>query len=159
MHAAVVIRTGMRLSFAHVLALGAIALSLACSRPGEKRCAKVCDHYLDLYLTDKYAEQLKTAEAPEARAELEEQMAAERAQRRTDEKYGFQQCINRCNRRSRGSVADCIESATTLDDAKGCDAEEEACTVAVSPGRDSTSGLLLVGFAVLLLRRRRRSSR
>lgn len=142
-----------------VFAFSCICLLAAagCSRPGEKRCTEVCEHYLDLYVASEWDEKLANAGSPEERAALERQKAEERASMRTDETRGFATCVGRCNRRSRGSVADCVMNATTLEQAKACDGDEDSGCRA-SPGRGSSplglTGLALLGVLVLAWRRR-----
>ena len=152
-----VIPTGMRLSRAHLLILASVVLLCACSRPGEKRCVDVCEHYLDLYLSDKYDEQIKAATTDTQRVELEQQRTADRKERRDNPQLGFEACKNRCNRRSRVSVADCVMDAETLAEANECD--EEGCSVTVASGRTSPNSVWLLLGAILsmaLWRRRRR---
>lgn len=148
----------MRLSGQIVLWLSVVLIWGACSRPGEKRCAEVCEHYLDLYVADKFDGPLKQAADESERAQIETERAEEYRQRREDPKYGFDACINRCNRRTRGEVADCIMKAKTLAAAKKCDAEE-GCQVATSGGRNSFGGLVLVLVAAGLLARYRHRQR
>lgn len=155
----------MRLSGQIVLTVAVVLVASACSRPGEKRCAKVCEHYLNLYLADKYDEQIAGAADGDARAALEADKAAEYKERRDNPEFGFEACINRCNRRSRGTVSDCVMKAETLKAAKKCDADE-GCQIASDAGGSSNSamgGLLVGTLAVAWLlghrRRRRRSQR
>lgn len=147
----------MRLSCltAVVVAIGLFAS--ACSRPGEKRCTEVCEHYLDLYLADKYDQKLAEVNDEEQRAALTAEKEAEYKERRENEELGFQACVNRCNRRSRGMVSDCVMKAETLAAAKACDAEE-SCQIATRPGRNSLGVVVVMLVAMGLvfgLRRRR----
>lgn len=149
----------MRLAGQITLWFSLVLLWNACSRPGEKRCAQVCEHYLDLYVADKFDERVHQAADDSERAAVEAERAEEYKQRRDNPEYGFDACINRCNRRTRGEVVDCIMAAKTLATAKECDAEE-GCQIAAGGGRNSLGGLLLVlATAALLFRRKRRGWR
>jgi MYXO-CTERM domain-containing protein len=129
-----------------------------CSRPGEKRCTEVCEHFLDLYIASQWDEKLAKAASPEERATLEQQRAEERAAMRTDETRGFDTCVGRCNRRSRGDSADCVMNATTIEQAKACDGDEDSgCSASPAPGRSPLGpGMILVALGLFVLIRRRR---
>ena len=138
-----------------VLMFAIALLASACSRPGEKRCTQVCEHFLDLYLADKYADKRASAADEDARAAVEAEIAAERKDRREKEEFGFEACINRCNRRSRATVADCVMDAKTLKAARACDAEE-GCQVTMGAGRDTLGSGIVVFLGLFWLIRHRR---
>ncbi len=140
-----------------VVALAVVALT-ACSRPGEERCTEVCEHFIDLRLDDEFAERKATADTDEARKALQVERDARRKEIHEKEERGFEVCVNRCNRRSRGDSADCVMEADTLEEAKACDGDDSACgcTVGKRPPQMPWSALVL-GLAALVLVVRRRS--
>lgn len=126
-----------------------------CTRPGETRCADVCEHYIGLYLEAEWSDKLAQAASDDERAKLERDKAEMHRSLREDPEKGFETCVNRCNRRNRGEVADCVMKATDLAQAKKCDGDDSGCRV----GADSRSGApwfaVLAGLlAVLVVGRR-----
>lgn len=104
-----------------------LAFAIGCSRPGEKRCTEVCEHFVELRLDAEFAERIQTVATDVERAALQKDRDARRAEIREQEAKGFEVCVNRCNRRSRGEVADCVMDAETLEQAKDCDGDEPSC--------------------------------